>query len=360
MKENNSKKSMTPLGGFLSSVVMATGFLFVSYYLIIGKGNFDSVKKVDDQEGVMQVFNDNFNNITYYDGADKEFDVKAQRVSVYITSKGIVKEMDLEEYVKGVVSSEMPINFNLEALKAQAIAARTYTVAHYLSSGCSKAHGADLCDTIHCQVYTDKNDKIKSWGNSGSSNWNKIEQAVNETKGMVLTYNNTLVKGAYYFSTSGGKTENVEDVFAAALPYLRSVDSPGESVAPRYKSQCSFTYNEFVSTINRNYGSANLTKINLKDRVVITSRTDGGSVKNIKVGDVTISGTNFRNMFNLNSANFTLNIDEKNNKVNVDCLGFGHGVGMSQWGANIMAAQGKNFKEILLHYYTGVDINNLK
>jgi stage II sporulation protein D len=355
--------SLKPIFNILMYFGLAIVFLFISAYMILGKSG--ASKSGEDKSIVDNGVKNYENNIN--DIVDKgevkgntEFNLSVGNVKVYLTKEGRVVDLSLEEYIKGVISSEMPVTFEIEALKAQAIAARTYTIAHTkaLGGGCPNAKGADLCDTIHCQVYMDKSTRLNAWGIDGDKNWEKIEQAVNDTAGMVLAYNNELAKGAYYFSTSSGKTENVEEVFVNALPYLRSVESPGEEIAPKYKSTVTIPFSKFVSTVNSEYKDAGVNANAIKNQVQIKSRTEGGSVKEIKLGNVTIPGTKFRTLFGLNSANFQLEFLSK--EVVVKCTGNGHGVGMSQWGANVMAKEGEKYNEILTHYYSGVEIKSVK
>ena len=303
----------------------------------------------------------NFNNFTI----DKNSIMNNNRIiikgnnkaKVYIRKSKEIKEIDVEEYVAGVVSSEMQVNFEKEALKAQAVAARTYYYSKRLNS-CIEGQGAEICDSIHCQVYTPKEERLATWSEDKREiNWNKIKEAVKETEGDVLVYNGELVKYPQFFSTSSGKTENCVDVFSEDIPYLKSIESPGEEIAPKFKSIVNIDKSTFINTITDNYRNTNLNYENLQNNIKILSRTEGGAVKEIKLGKVTISGVEFRNLFNINSANFTLNIVE--NEVIINCTGYGHGVGMSQWGANIMAKEGKNYKDILKHYYSGVNIEKV-
>lgn len=350
-------EALKPILNVALSFALAIGFLFISAYLILGK--FGTSQTEGNMKPNSSIKNNNNFNINEGGVINKEFNLTVDKVKVYLKKEGRVVELPLEEYVKGVISSEMPVSFELEALKAQAIAARTYTIAHTkaLGGGCAEAKGADLCDTIHCQVYMSKVERMRAWGVGGEKNWEKIEQAVNDTKGMVLTYNNELAKGAYYFSTSSGKTENVEEVFVSALPYLRSVESPGEQVSPSYQSTVAVPFSKFATTINNEYKDAKVDAKKLKNQVKIKSRTEGGSVKEIVLGNLTIPGKTFRTLFNLKSANFTL--EYLTNEVLIKCTGNGHGVGMSQWGANVMAKSGKKYNEILSHYYTGIVIKKV-
>ncbi|MEG1256490.1 stage II sporulation protein D [Clostridium sp.] len=348
-------KVLRPIMSVAIYSILLMGFLILSYKLILG-GNKEIVESNEVHETITTI---NTNNEVEKSGDNIPLKINIEEVEVYITKENKVISIPLEEYIKGVVCSEMPLNFNKEALKAQAIAARTYTIAHTkeFSRGCANGKGADLCDTVHCQVYTQKDEKIKQFGSEGENKWNLVETIVNETQGMVLTYNNEIVKGAYYFSTSSGKTENVEDVFTTALPYLRSVESLGEEVAPRYESTETVDINRFAQIINENYKNANVSAVNLENQITINGYTDGGCIKDISIGDVTITGVKFRQLFGLNSANFS--IEFLSNQVVINCTGFGHGVGMSQWGANVMAGEGKTCEEILKHYYTGVEIKNI-
>lgn len=290
---------------------------------------------------------------------DNDNDVK---VKVYITKDKKIEEMNLEEYIKGVVASEMPVSFGIEALKAQAVAARTFALAHLESFNgkkCKEANGGDICDTVHCQVYTDKNEIINSWEEKNREEyWNKVCKAVNDTSGEILCYNGMLVMEPYYFSVSSGRTENALEVFSDNAPYLKSVESPGEDIAPKYKAIKTFTYKEFENAVNNCYAKANLNIKNLKNQINIINRNEGGSVREVKLGNVTITGVQFRSLLNLNSSNFTFKF--KQDTIEITTIGYGHGVGMSQWGANAMAKSGKKYDEILYHYYQGVKIEKIK
>lgn len=280
-------------------------------------------------------------------------------IKVYISKDNKIVEMGLEDYVRGVVAGEMPVEFGLEALKAQAVAARTYALAHMAAFGgkpCSEAKGADVCDTIDCQVYMNKEDRLKGWDKDKQQEyWDKLTDAVTSTSGEVITYDGAAIKDPYYFSTSSGKTENSQDVFAFSQPYLKSVISSGDKDAPKYKSSKTISYNELYRTLKKEYSNFKIgSASNLKNNVTVKSRTNAGSVKEIKIGNITISGIKFRSLFKLNSANFSLAF--KSGKVIVNCTGYGHDVGMSQWGANAMAKSGSKYTDILKHYYTGVSI----
>lgn len=283
-------------------------------------------------------------------------------IKVYITKEKKIKEVALEEYTRGVVSAEMPAEFNIEALKAQAVAARTFAAAHMEVYGGKKypgANGADVTDTVNCQVYMNKDTRLNSWPkNLSGQYWNKITQAVQETSGQVLKYNGELVKYPYYFAISSGKTENSKDIFGDDEPYLKSVSSPGEDIdGNKYKSQVKMSYSSFVNKVKSVYSNSNLNIFNVRSSIKVISRTEAGSVKEVKIGNNTITGSRFRSMMGLNSANFAINYNITG--IEINCVGYGHDVGMSQWGANVMSRQGKNYKDILTHYYNGVSIEKI-
>lgn len=279
-------------------------------------------------------------------------------VKVFRRNSNTVEDVDLEEYIVSVVSSEMLANFELEALKAQAIAARTYLAARKVKP-CEDAINGEICDSIHCQVYMDKESRIDAWGSSnGEANWAKIEEAVQATKGKVLSYDGELVMYPQFFSTSSGKTEKAVDVFSNDIPYLVAAESVGEEIAPKFETDLPIDIDEFINTVNSSYGNAKLTKDNIKSEVEIVSRSESGGVKEIRLGNEKIKGTDFRTLLKLNSTNFEFEITDS--EIKFSCKGYGHGVGMSQWGANVMAKEGQKYDYILKHYYTGVDIVDLK
>ncbi|KZL90096.1 stage II sporulation protein D [Clostridium magnum] len=283
------------------------------------------------------------------------------KIKVFITKENKIEEMFLEEYVRGVVSAEMPVEFAPEALKSQAVAARTFALAHMEEFGGEKYKsntGANVDDTVKCQVFIHKEDRLKSWPQSKKDEyWNKVSDAVKETAGEVLTDDGKLVMEPLFFAVSSGKTENSSDIFSEDASYLKSVSSPGEELAPKYRSTVKVSYGNFISKINAEYSNSGLTTATLKNSVEIKSRNEGGSVKEIKVGRITLSGVKFRSIMGLNSANFNIKFNSSN--IEISCIGYGHGVGMSQWGANAMAKSGKSYKDILEHYYKGTKITSI-
>lgn len=281
-------------------------------------------------------------------------------IKVFITAENRVEEVELEEYIVSVVSSEMLVSFEPEALKAQAIAARTFLASRKVKP-CDQAIGGEVCDTVHCQVYMSKESRIKKWTDAngdGEANWEKIREAVQATEGKVLSYDGELVMYPQFFSTSSGMTERAVDVFSNDIPYLVSAESTGEEIAPKFNSESTKSIDEFISIINSKYSEANLTLDNAKSEVEIVSRSEAGGIKEIRVGGTKIKGTDFRMLLGLNSTNFEFEITD--GEIKFTSKGYGHGVGMSQWGANVMAKEGKEYDYILKHYYTGVDIVDLE
>ncbi|MDF2545670.1 MAG: spoIID [Anaerosolibacter sp.] len=286
----------------------------------------------------------------------------SQMVKVYINKTKEIVEMDLEEYVKGVISGEMPASFEMEALKAQAVAARSYAVSRMLKfkDGGQSAHpGAALCDDVHCQVWLSKDKlrevKPKYWMRDY---WPKIEEAVEETQGLILTYKGEPIGEPLFHSSSGGRTENSEDVFASAVPYLRSVESPYEENTPHYSDVQVVTVQSFISKFKSKYNDSDINTSNLKTALKILERSAGGRILKMQVGNKAVTGREVRDLLGLKSANFKMTIDNKN--IEITTFGNGHGVGMSQYGANGMALNGYNFEEILKHYYVGTEVMKMR
>lgn len=292
-------------------------------------------------------------------------------VKVFFKAENRTREVPLEEYLKGVVAAEMPAEFDLEALKAQAVAARTYTLARMLQRsekmGASQEKGnegvhpdADICtDSTHCQAWASKDRVMKKWGVFKALRyWNKIEKAVNETRGIILVYNGSIVNAVFH-SNSGGKTENSEDVWdGVEVPYLKSVVSPGEENTPEFISVVNLKISDFTDKLKEEYPGFKLNGKDVLKNIKILNYTAGGRVKTVKIGNITLKGTDVRKIFSLRSANFKI---EKagDNTLKITVRGNGHGVGMSQWGANGLAKNGGTYDEILKYYYTGVELTTI-
>lgn len=268
----------------------------------------------------------------------KKENIKKNEITVTVyRNNGKIINLELEEYVLGVVGAEMPASFNIEALKAQAILARTYALK-------SIKNGKKLTDTVSTQAYKDNSELQKLWKNDYTKYYEKIKKAVNETKGKVILYNNEYIDAVYH-STSNGKTENSKNVWKNSLPYLVSVDSSWDKNVKSYKKETIFEINEFC----------NILKLDVEEPItyeIIHNET--GRVRQITINNKTFSGTEFRNLLKLRSTDFEIEINDE--KIKVTTYGYGHGVGMSQYGANEMAKQGYSYIQILKHYYTGVVI----
>ncbi|MCC5803120.1 stage II sporulation protein D [Rossellomorea vietnamensis] len=267
-------------------------------------------------------------------------------VAVYRSSQDLIEKLPLEQYVVGVVAGEMPADFEKEALKAQALAARTYMVNQLMSDDPSVPKGADVTDTVSHQVYKNQKELATLWGSDYDWKIKKISEAVLETKGKVLTYDDKPITAAF-FSTSNGYTENSEAYWTDDIPYLRSVESPWDKASPKFEDQKIIPINEFKQKLGVTLP---------KDGSVgtITSRTEGKRVAKVEINGKEFSGREIRDKLGLRSSDFTWYL--KDDHIVIATKGFGHGVGMSQYGANGMAKEGKNYKDIVTHYYKDVKI----
>ncbi|OXS56463.1 stage II sporulation protein D [Bacillus sp. V-88] len=267
-------------------------------------------------------------------------------VAVYRSSQDLIEKLPLEQYVVGVVAGEMPADFEKEALKAQALAARTYMVNQLMSDDPSVPKGADVTDTVSHQVYKNQKELATLWGSDYDWKIKKISEAVLETKGKVLTYDGKPITAAF-FSTSNGYTENSEAYWTDDIPYLRSVKSPWDKASPKFEDQKIIPINEFKQKLGVTLP---------KDGSVgtITSRTEGKRVAKVEINGKEFTGREIRDKLGLRSSDFTWYL--KDDHIVIATKGFGHGVGMSQYGANGMAKEGKNYKDIVTHYYKDVKI----
>jgi stage II sporulation protein D len=283
-------------------------------------------------------------------------------VSIYLSRQHQITRVPLEQYIAGVVAAEMPVNFELEALKAQAIAARTYIVRRIINQDLSgmPVEGAEVTDTVIHQAYITEGELEKNWGmNKFEANRVKINQAVNETRGLIITYGNEPIN-ATYFSTSNGYTENSEDYWGVYEPYLRSVASPWDrKISPSFTKIIQIPVDQFLSKL----GLANSKAANKAIPVNISLNANpyvqiskGHRISSISIAGKTFTGKDVRERLNLASSSFTW--QRKGNTMEIKTLGSGHGVGMSQWGANGMAQEGKSASEIVQYYYKGIRIQS--
>lgn len=274
-------------------------------------------------------------------------------ISVYDHREKQVKEMPLETYLVGVVAAEMPISFHPEALKAQSVAARTYTLRKLTHGGC-RAHDANICtDSGCCQAFLSDARMAGRWGGDLDANRAIASEAVQLTSGEVITYDGELIE-ALYHSSSGGQTEASEDAFTSAEPYLVSVMSTNESGVSQIKSAVSYTAAQFIKRVAESYPKANLSADTLPDGIEILKASKSGRVLELRLGNTVVTGRQARSLFGLKSTLFTVEATKKG--VTFSVSGSGHGVGMSQTGANGMALGGCDYRAILRYYYRGVEI----
>lgn len=282
---------------------------------------------------------------------------KYNTIKLLHTKTQEIEEIKLDEYLYGVVSAEMPASFEKEALKAQAVVARTYTI--YKIENNEGKHGeANICDDSGCcQAWISKEDRFAKWEEaSREANWNKIVEAVESTKGKYITYEGKPIN-AFFHSNSGGKTETTLNVWGGSgYPYLQSVSTSGEDTYTQYKSEVTLTKEGFINKIKEKYSDFEI-DFNDEKCISILEYTEGNRVKKIRIGNKEFSGVEIRTLIGLKSANF--NIEIKGDNIYFSVVGYGHGVGMSQTGADSMAKAGKNYEEIIKHFYTGVEISNI-
>ena len=295
----------------------------------------------------------------FSDNEEKEIEVIDYDYSQYKNIKLLhqdtkqIEEINLDEYITNVVSAEMPVDYELEALKAQAIVARTYTIYKITTS--KKHEEADICDkSTCCQAWISKEDRFKRWDEDKRvSNWNKIVKAVNETAGKIITYEGEPIN-AFFHANSGGKTQVPFYVWGGpGYPYLQVVETSGEENYSQYRSEVKFTKEEFIEKVKKEHEDF---EIDFKEEncIQIIEKDESNRVVNVKIGNLNLSGVETRTLLGLRSANFTIEISE--NEILFKVIGYGHGVGMSQTGADALAKKGKNYEEIIKHFYTGVEI----
>lgn len=271
-------------------------------------------------------------------------------VSVYIKADDKTEVLDTEEYIKGVVLAEMPSSFNIEALKAQAVAARSclyYNIEYYKTHSIPAEHkGAVICtDSTHCSAWRDITKETAETAR-------KVSEATELTRNIVMLYDDKPINAVFH-STSGGVTERAEDVWGSDIPYLQSVASFGDDLSPRYTSLYDETLQTFKQTAENNIEGTDWSKPVFSD----IERSSAGGIISMKIGGVEISGTRFRSIYSLLSTN--ADITETDGRIRISVKGYGHGVGMSQYGANYLASNGTSFEKILKTYYTGVEIKRI-
>lgn len=282
-------------------------------------------------------------------------------IRVYLVDQDQTVTMDLEEYVKGVVAAEMPAEFALEALKAQAVAARTYAVkqmAAFGGPGLSGHPGADVSTAPqYGQAWLSETQLRQRWGPFNYYRyWQKISQAVEATRGLVITYQGEPINAVFH-STSGERTADAREVWGTDVPYLKSVPCHWDQQSPRYRDAKEYTLAELEEKLGPETGVLAAARSGNGTWAQVISYTSSGRVDKIRLGTKTFAGTQVRERLGLRSANFTWEL--VGDKVVFHTIGYGHGVGLCQYGANGMAKEGRTYQEILKYYYTGVAIQPL-
>jgi len=279
------------------------------------------------------------------------------QIIVYDHTEGEKKEKNMEKYLIGVVAAEMPPSFHQEALKAQAVAARSYTMARlpeFGGTGCSHKEGADICtNPNHCQDYMDEDDAEKKWGKRGNKKWDKVRQSVKSTRGEVLKYSGKLVTDAPYHSTCGGKTESAQKVWGTELGYIKPVECEYCQHSQKYTDKVELKDQQVADVVSSVNSNAKNHVLSGEKPVQVLNRSSTGRVLEAKIGGQVISGREVRQMFDLKSTNFSLEHNDGSGWV-FKTRGFGHGVGLCQYGADGMAKDGYEYREILDHYFQNI------
>ena len=280
--------------------------------------------------------------LSSFDKKETVFLNEEKKVTIKNNETTEEKELELEEYIIGVVAGEMPASFEVEALKAQAIAARSYAMNKVNSS--KKTY--DLVTDVSNQVYITQDEMKEKWQSEYDYYYNKIKDAVLETKGLVMKYNDEIIS-AYYFAMSNGSTEDVSLVFGESKDYLQSVDSSWDENVKNFTVETNITKEEFCKKLD----------ISCNDIIINNiKRSETKRVNEITINNKTFKGTEVRSILNLRSTDFNIEINES---IKITTKGYGHGVGMSQYGANEMAKNGSTYEEILKHYYNNIEISKI-
>lgn len=282
-------------------------------------------------------------------------------IRVYLHEQDRIVEMSLEDYVKGVVAAEMPAEFELEALKAQAVAARTYAVKQMVlfgGSGLADRPGADVStDPRQSQAWQSTLQLRTRWGPFNFDRyWAKVARAADETRGLVVLYNSEPINAVFH-STSGERTASAKEVWGYDFPYLQSMICLWDKKSPRYSDSREYSFAELEQRLGADAAVVAAAQSGKGEVVQILELTESGRVGKARVGSKTLSGVDLRQKLELRSANFSF--ETKGDKVVFKTTGYGHGVGLCQYGANGLAKEGKNFRDIITYYYTGVTLGNI-
>lgn len=309
------------------------------------KAGYDSPSYVKESKNI--ITNESHPENTNKQIQDESFaslndNVQADLIVTINRLNGEVLNLTLEDYLVGVVAAEMPASFNTEALKAQAVIARTYTKKLINS-------GRKITDDVTTQVYKSDDELKRMWGTNYNTYYNKIKKAVLSTEGKYVTYNSELIDAVYH-STSNGYTEDASFVWGNNVPYLKTVTSPWDTSSRTFQKSVDVSFEELSNKLGIKFDEETL--------IEVISRDDSGRISKIKIGDKELTGTSARNIIGLRSSDFDIIINAYS--ITFTTRGYGHGVGMSQYGANGMANSGYTYEQILKHYYSGVTITDFK
>ena len=301
--------------------------------------------------------------------ADRLFPVRMEEkaepaVRLYVHGTGEIVRLPLEDYVTGVVAAEMPAEFPAEALKAQAVAARTYILKRLKAGGIANSRhpGADVCDDHrHGQAWISPEEMKNRWGTLNYYRYYyKIRQAVDDTRGQVITYEGQLIDPIYHASCGGKGTENAGEVWKVDVPYLKGVPCP-YCADPQPERVAVVSLEQAGRVLKTDLGAIPASGNGRKDSPAPVMRvleyTSAGRPKTVQLGDKTYAAAVVRDLLDLRSADFALKVN--GGRLEVTTRGYGHAVGMCQYGAKGLAQHGYDFKQILKHYYTGVEITRL-
>ena len=263
-------------------------------------------------------------------------EVKNKEITVYLNYKDKQLELSLDDYLIGVLGAEMPASFNMEALKAQAIVSRTYALYNMKNN--------IINTNINEQAYLDNSLLKEKWQDDYDKYYNKIKEAVNDTNNLVIVYNNKLIK-AYYYAISNGLTEDAKMVFNEDIPYLKIIDSSFDEEVKHFFKTININKEEFCNKLQISCNEINIKEIN---------KDDSNRIESLIINNKKFTGIDLRSILNLRSTDFT--IDENDDEIIITTKGYGHGVGMSQYGANYLANNNYNYEEIIKYYYKDVEI----
>lgn len=327
--------------GICAVVSLMTAVLLCAFFLPEHAGDGKAEKR----------FFTSLPSLFHMEKAEEAADDHEIKVNVYVESENRTRRIPLEEYVAGVVAAEMPMNYHEQALNAQAVAVRSYALFKskwYSGEGCLSHPGADVCSSPGCcQAYRPPD---------GEMHKNAVKAAKN-TENLIVMFRNHPIR-ALYHACSGGHTENAENVYSEALAYLRGVPSPGEEEYSKYENRIEMDIKTLKEAFSQEDKVVLLADYPISRQLEILSLSDTGRVTDIRVGLHRMTGTEFRRKTGIDSSCFQMEFDDKNARVMFITRGYGHGVGLSQAGAQAMADAGKTFTEILTHYYSGVSVRN--